>query len=281
MVDLRQSPQYANFLKLLGWQAERVDDCQIYIKRFPLIGALIKIQRPEKIPSLEKIEYLAKKCYAFKISLEPKQQCNNETTEQWKTAGYRASRSPYLPTKTLQLDLRQPLAKILKNCRKDCRYCLKKAFVSSLQLIEVAKPESFWKIWRKSLPFHKWLLVPPPKNLISLKKNFGENCHLLLGFFKETPLGGTIILMSDKIAYYYYAFTNQTGRKLLAQYFLVWESIKLAKREGYHFFDFEGIYDERSPIKSWQGFSHFKKSFGGEEISYPLPLVKTQFPLPD
>ncbi|MBM3209649.1 peptidoglycan bridge formation glycyltransferase FemA/FemB family protein [Candidatus Shapirobacteria bacterium] len=274
--DLRQSPEYACHLEDLGWKVELIDNCHVFIRRFPLLGSILKIQRPNKIPSLDKVETLARKYHAYKVSLEPQRPFSHLAIKRLKNRGYQPSRSSYLPTKTVQIDLRSPLTKILKNCQKDCRYCLKKTSKKPLQLTEVADPKLFQRIWRKSLPFHKWLLVPSLKNLISLKKNFGKHCYLLLSFYKEIPLGGTIILISGKTAYYFYAFTNQGGRKLLAQYFLVWEAIRLAKRKGCFFFDFEGIYDERFPLKSWQGFSHFKKSFGGKEISYPPPLAKTR-----
>lgn len=49
-----------------------------------------------------------------------------------------------------------------------------------------------------------------------------------------------------------------------------------AKKRGCKIFDFEGIYDERFPNKSWLGFTHFKKSFGGYEVSYPGTYTKTR-----
>jgi lipid II:glycine glycyltransferase (peptidoglycan interpeptide bridge formation enzyme) len=47
---------------------------------------------------------------------------------------------------------------------------------------------------------------------------------------------------------------------------------------GCKIFDFEGIYDSRFPIKSWLGFTHFKKQFGGNEIAYPGCYIKFRLP---
>ena len=49
MIDIRQSKNYADYLSQLGWIIEGIDGVNYYIKKFPLIGSVIKIQRPEKI----------------------------------------------------------------------------------------------------------------------------------------------------------------------------------------------------------------------------------------
>jgi lipid II:glycine glycyltransferase (peptidoglycan interpeptide bridge formation enzyme) len=57
---------------------------------------------------------------------------------------------------------------------------------------------------------------------------------------------------------------------------MVWYGILWGKKRGAKMFDFEGIYDSRFPNKSWLGFTHFKKSFGGKEVEYPGCFVKTK-----
>ena len=49
MIDIRQSVQYANYLKHEGWVVERIKGTSYFIKRFPIIGGILKLQRPEKI----------------------------------------------------------------------------------------------------------------------------------------------------------------------------------------------------------------------------------------
>ena len=60
------------------------------------------------------------------------------------------------------------------------------------------------------------------------------------------------------------------GKEYHAPYLAVWTAIKEARTSGCDVWDFEGIYDPRYPsTNSWLGFTHFKKSFGGEEFVYP------------
>ena len=50
MPDIRQTPEYANYLKLLGWETIKIKDGasrltrQVFIKKFPLVGSIIKVQ---------------------------------------------------------------------------------------------------------------------------------------------------------------------------------------------------------------------------------------------
>jgi len=154
--------------------------------------------------------------------------------------------------------------------KKDTRYGIRKAEKEKLQIIEVLDLKKFRQAWKKSVGWRKY--VPSLKTLKRLEKTFGKKAI----FLTANNLASTVILIANDSAYYYYAFTSKEGRKKFAQYLLVWEAIKLTKKRGCKIFDFEGIYDERFPIKAWKGFSHFKQSFGGKEIEYPGVFIKSR-----
>jgi len=275
-MGLRQSQEYAEYLKSMGWLVERINGYYIYIRKIPLtLFSIIKIQRPKKIP-LRKIEHLARKHRAVAVYLEPLT-INHQS--QITKYGYRVHKSPYLPTKTIHLNLTQSEEKILAQMKKDARYELRKAEKEAIQLIKVKNLAKFHQAWKKSVGWRRY--VPSLNSLKALKKAFDKNAIFLTGNWKfkiGNCLAGTVILIAGKTAYYYYAFNSKEGRKKSAQYLLVWETIKLAKKRSCKIFDFEGIYDERFPIKAWKGFSHFKKSFGGKEVEYPGCFVKYRFP---
>jgi len=272
MTDLRQTANYAQYLQSSGWLVEKTDNTYIFIRKIPLTPfSIIKVQRPEKIP-FATISQLAKKHHTLAVYFEPL------TTKQTMLAsqhGFRLSKSPYLPTKTLTLDLKQNEEKILAQMKKDARYAIRKAKKSPLQIIKPASSRKFHRAWKKSVNWQRY--VPSLKSLQKLKKAFGKNVLFLQA---NPPAGGsiagTVILIADNRAYYYHAFTSKPGRKTLAQYLLVWQAIKLTKKAGCQIFDFEGVYDERFSNKSWLGFSHFKKSFGGKEVKYPGCFVNSR-----
>lgn len=267
-MNLRQSKEFAQYLKLSGWIVKKVGNHYIYLRKLPFLPPLImKIQYPTPPIPFVQIEKIAKKYKPLQIQIQPL-----KIEAGFKKYGYKLSKSAGHVTKTIHLDLTQSEGKILAGMAKDARYGIRKAEQGHIKILKVQDLEKFRQFWKKSVGWQRW--VPSLKSLQLLKKAFAKNALFLLA----PNLGGTIILTAGNAAYYYQAFTLKEGRKKFAQYLLVWEAIKKAKQMGCQIFDFEGIYDERFPNKSWKGFSHFKKSFGGEEIEFPGCFLKYCFP---
>jgi len=264
MVDIRQTQQYANYLQKNGWHIETEKGNFIFIKKLPLIGSIVKIQRPEFI-NYKKINELYQKHKIFQIIVEPK---NDFDTKILIKLGYKKSKSPFLPSKTLKIDLTNSKTTIFDNFKKDA-----KGFVKKNQKLKIINSnnniDQFRKSWKKSIGLKRY--IPPINNLKSLQKSFKRNSFFALS---KTKNSGAIFLIADKTAYYWQAFTNQKGRMNKEQYKVVWEGILWSIKNGAKYFDFEGIYDERFPDKTWLGFTHFKKSFGGEIFQYPGCFIK-------
>jgi len=266
MVDIRQTLQYAKYLNGIGWSVERINEINYFIKKFLIIGSVIKIQRPEEI-RYHDIKILNAKHRAFQIILEPKTMNDELRTMNF---GFKLSKSPYLPTKTLHLDLTLSEKELSNRLKKDARSALRTT--NNSELITNNDIGSFRNSWKEAVGWRRY--VPPLSHLVALKKSFENKCLLLQCNSTLKQNAGAVFLIGEKTGYYWQAFTNKEGRKLQAQYKIVWEGILWAKERGAKVFDFEGIYDERFPNKSWLGFTHFKKSFGGYEVSYPGTFVK-------
>lgn len=272
MIDIRQTTQYAYYLSKIGWEVERIGGINYFIKKLPLIGSIIKIQRPEVI-SYKVIKLLSEKHGAFQVIIEPKLHTTSYQLRQLKNYGFKLSNSPYLPTKTLQLDLTQSEKTLFKQLKKDCRSAIQKNHYSRFKIHDSQDIKEFRDTWKKAVGWSRH--VPLLSHLVALKKSFGNNCCLYHCNCTSTVIqSGAIFLKAGNTAYYWQAFTNKEGRKSLVQYKIVWEGILWAKKKGAKIFDFEGIYDARFPNKSWLGFTHFKKSFGGYEVEYPGTYTK-------
>jgi len=281
-MNLRQSKEFAQYLKSIGWSVEKIDSNYAYWRRISFLPPLIlKIPYPTPPIPFAQIEKLIQKYRPLKIEIQPQ-----KTESGLKKYGYKLCPRPAHLTKTLQIDLTQPEKEILAQMKKDGRYCLRKARKENLQIRSsdgVSGLEKFYLAWKKAVGWRRW--VPSLKSLKALKKAFNQKSHFLIATTTTQPsssqekiIAGTVILKTNQTAYYYSAFSSKEGRKKLSQYLLVWEAIKLAKKQGCKTFDFEGLYDPRFPIKSWRGFTHFKKSFGGQEVNYPGCFVKYCFP---
>lgn len=277
MTDIRQSKNYADYLKSQGWVVERIDNINYFIRKFPLIGSVLKIQRPKTI-DFEIIQKLEKKYRAFQTIIEPNLTFVNRISDHnlLSSSGFKLSRNPYLPSKTLHLDITKPL-----KFNKETRRAIRKGpfFAEATKGREVfsikqySTPDEikkFHEAWKKSVNFSRY--VPSLKSLLSLRKAFSNNTSTFLASHNKSGniIGGALFTRSShNIAYYWYGFTNSEGRTSLSQYSLLYSGILWAKRNNCKVFDFEGIYDNRFPNKSWLGFTHFKKSFGGTEVLYP------------
>jgi len=255
VTDLRQTSQYAHYLRLQGWQVNKINGAYIFIRK--LFGiSIVKIQRAPITPEA---------CAAFPrgvriIYLEP-------LNKKQIPPGFKLKKTTFLPSKTLEINLKQSEEKILQQMKKDARYAIRQAQTSGISVYHNIGISGYRRAWRQSTPWRRW--VPSLKSLQNLHATFGKNAWFLAAVVHHQIIAGTVILIAARRAYYYYAFTGRLGRQLLAQYLLVWEAIKQAKKIGCQELDFEGLYDQRFPDQSWRGFSHFKQSFGGREIEYP------------
>lgn len=282
MIDIRQSENYAKYLKSQGWIVERTNEVNYFIKKIPIIGHVLKIQRPKNL-DINSIIQLINKYRPFQIIVEP----NSEEDAKWlKTNGYKQG-TPYLPSKTIHIDLAQSKKTIFRNFTKDCRYNIKRG--ESIEISECSTTneiEKFYKAWKNCVNFNRY--VPSLDSLLKIKKSFPQSNSLFLTSHNKfgNIIGGALFTtsshedVSDYITYYWYGFTNKEGRTSLSQYSLLWRGILWAKMNGSKIFDMEGIYDSRFPIKSWLGFTHFKKQFGGTEVLYPGCYAKFRLPNP-
>jgi hypothetical protein len=277
MIDIRQSQHFANYLKRLGWTVERIEETNYFIRKFTLIGSILKLQRPENL-DFDTIDKLCRKYRVFQVILDPKDTVHGSLLS---THGYKLSKRPYLPSKTLQIDLTQSPTSIFKNIKKDARRAIKQG--SGLVIKSLSTPDEITKwreAWKNSVKFDRY--VPPLKQLLNLRKSFGPNNSLFLASHNIVGriIGGVLFTRSSHdFAYYWYGFTNDEGRTSLSQYSLLYQGILWAKKQGCKVFDFEGVYDPRFPNKSWLGFSHFKYSFGGYEVEYPGCYTKYRLPV--
>lgn len=278
MIDIRQSESYAKYLKSVGWTVERIAEINYFVRKIPVFGSILKVQRPEEI-RIDKIDKLCRKYRVFQTIIEPK---NELDAKYLASIGFKLTKSTYLPSKTLQIDLTKGQEEIIRHFKKDARYAIRKG--GGVKTVEYSTPDEIRKFregWKNSVKLNRY--VPKVEQLINLKKSFPQSKSLFLASHNIAGriIGGVIFTTSSHeesnyITYYWQAFTNSEGRTLLSQYSLLYQGILWAKRNGYKIFDFEGMFDSRFPNKSWIGFTHFKRSFGGYEVTYPGTYIKNR-----
>lgn len=274
MQDIRQSSQFANYMKDLGWETEKVDSHFVYLRKFPLLGYFAKIPRPNLPIDIEKILDFKKSHKIFRLKISPSVNQKNKKyyfyRKQFLNAGFKIDNSPFSPTTNFLIDLVPNEREIFNKFSQAKRRAVRRALKNNIVVRETADFESFIKIRQRQYSY-VWFLVG--NDMRKLWGNlYPKNAKLLLAFepINHKPVAGILLLFHDDVTYYWFASALPVGKKLFAPTLLVWEALKLSKKRGCKIFDFEGIYDERFPkaSSSWRGFTKFKEGFGGEKVVY-------------
>ncbi len=281
MKDLRQSPRYASFMDKIGWKVISIDNTNkgslfIYIRKLGPFGSIAKVQRAGFPLPWIRLTKILKNNWVWFCKYEP-DVLSSHTNQPRLVPALKKNRFhqdswPLLATKTIKLDLTPSLDIISSRFKKDARYCLRIAQNSGLK-IEKNDFDLYYSLWQKSSRI-KRLWIPKKTDFQRLIESFSTDCFCLTASKNTQTMSGLVVLTAKQTAYYYYSSNLPTGKDSNAPYLLVLEALKIAKGRGCRIFDFEGIYDHRWPNQAWQGFSHFKRSFGGEEISYVGSFIK-------
>ncbi|MFN2146063.1 MAG: lipid II:glycine glycyltransferase FemX, partial [Anaerolineales bacterium] len=92
---------------------------------------------------------------------------------------------------------------------------------------------------------------------------------LLLAEFEGQPLGGLILFVFGKFAWYFYGMSNQQHIDKMPNYLLQWEAMRLAKNMGCQVYDMWGAPEIFNSTDGMWGVYRFKSGFGGTVVHTP------------
>lgn len=292
--DVRQTKEYAMFLSLVGWKPISLSKDDFREKQYAYMWkishtpfCIICIHRARKIDFRE-IEKIALKYNAISVRIEANIAIDDDYTTSliFKKHGFAISDWIQTPTKTSVLNLKQSMQSIHNHFAKGVRYSIRKAIKNgvTVQIITGNKILSNPKLFNIFLTFvrnheksHK-LENYPDVWMKCLIQSFSSRAMIVLAMHKSKYLACGLFLRSSNSIHYCRGTVNELGKQLNAMSLCVWESIRQAKKMDVNNLDFEGIYDPRYAgiTESWKGFSTFKQSFGGNDITF-IPAYEKIF----
>ncbi len=288
-MDIRQSKQWGDYLTAIDWKVERIGKNQAFIRELPFLKySIIKIQHPKNPLPFLQIDQLAKKYHALFVILEPESKGFNE--QDFGKFKFQKSKSSLTHTNTIYIDIKKSEKEIFSSFSENARRNIRKAQNNNLEikiinLKEVKNDLEFKKFYSllSNLTHLKKFYVPGYSEFHKKMVAFKNSSYILFAMEKSNPNPIAAVwlgILEDRAVYMNTGITKK-GYETLANYLLVWESIKLAKKKNLPLFDFEGIYDPRFPKerKSWKKFSEFKKRFHGNIIEYPCSYIKIYNPV--
>ena len=265
--DLRQTNNYSQYMQDLGWRVDEYKGVHIYLKKI-FFWSFVKIQRPNNLIVKEFNSYLLRKYKRSTVYIEP---ANVKQYEEFVNSKFKKYNSPFLPSKTVQIDLRRSEDQLLKEMHYKTRYNCKKATSDKMQATKSDSIDKFAEFWQRCAG-QRGMFLSQKKEIRAIYNAFSKDAVIHYVHINNEWLSAILRISTSNVSYYMYAASTKDGKKLFAPTIITWEAIKAAKKEGKKVFDFEGVFDERFPLTSWKGFTRFKKGFGGIEVEYPGTL---------
>lgn len=201
--------------------------------------------------------------------------------------GYRKCGRTSQPDLTLQIDLTKDTRDIMLDMTKTNRYLWNKSERAGLSfkiLYDINALEPFIDMMNETSERTKAKFR---------QKNYYETLLKTLGYTKNVGISyvyhnneelSGVLFADDFIAkrrYYLYAGSFDKARKFSANSPLVTYLILNAKNAGFTSFDFFGLSPITAVNHRWAGFSKFKRSFGGQEVSFSgtweKPIRKSRY----
>lgn len=280
MEDIRQTDGWARYMERIGWHALRVGPAWGYRKDIPLLGPVFKFPRLHLPIPWEDIENAVQAQKPWLVTIEPYLFGTNEVFAiECARHGFFVSRAATLTPTTLHLDITQLTALLWKKIRPSTKTKINKARRMEVKIVESDDVGLFVDLWMDAAR-KRGFLFPSKKEILALWSAFRpiHKATILLATIpsiRQHVVGGILLVCSTNSVHYLYAFTTDLGKRLPAGSLLCWEALLWAKNQGYQLFDFEGLYSQGQTPRSWQGFSFFKRGFGGQEMQFVGTFLKS------
>lgn len=274
-MEIQQSPIYKEFVKRIHWDAYTLDGSAVFLKHLPLVGTLVKIHRPARLPDPERLISFLNDHRAKRLAIEPDRTVSQQTFTTWYKnlpPWIKLNRSPFLPSKTIRIDLSPSIDRIFESFTEAKRRAVRRAVKAGVRVVESSDIETLIRVKNRSAGLLGFITTTGIRELWSVFAP--SHAAILLAYAEKSPkpVAGVLLVFCDNTAYYWIAGASKEGKKKFAPTLLVYEALKLSKSRGAKQFDFVGVWDERLPKEniSWKGFTKFKEGFGGNTVYYPL-----------
>ncbi|MFC1653412.1 lipid II:glycine glycyltransferase FemX [Patescibacteria group bacterium] len=276
-MDLRQTDYYAEYLSRLGWDVikEKSVKSFVYVRKIPLTNvSVIKIQRPNQLLSMSKLSDYEKKYKVIQSNIEPLHDNQISTLVKKK---YFRNNVPFLPGKTIIIDLKMSDKILLSSMKQKTRYNIRLSEKRGVdvKIFDGNELKKNTKLFSALFDMQKQnakrlgVFSLPKKWFYHQVSAFGNKCFSSMAYYKNDLVAATFYMQSDDGLFYSHNGSNSLGRSLFAPTYCVWKGMLEGKRRKLSSFDFEGIFDPRSKVIKWQGFTRFKEGFGGRKMMYP------------
>ncbi len=243
-------------------------------KSYFKIATLIKCENPSK-NELNDLVAEAKKRNFILIKIEPwepiEKISKSDSIARFKNAGAIPGKTLFTPT-TFWLDITPSEDKILASFHKKTRYNIRLAQKKGVKIIEDNSDTAFERyltLTRETVKrqgfyahterYHRLMWKHLHTNMVSAKKK--PIARLLTAVYQKQIITTWILFQWKDFLYYPYGASTQEYKNVMANNLMLWEAIRLGKKEKLKTFDLWG----REPGK---GFTDFKQGYNPKVVEF-------------
>lgn len=229
--------------------------------------------------ALKSLKTLAKSSGSLFIRIEPTQQITQSDIKKYHLKKTKNQN----PEHTLILNLTPSPDELLNNMKQNNRNLYRNYIKKGIKIKKTQNPNKISILTHliAGVSAHNHFHAHDQAYLKSqLASGFAT---LYIAELDQKPIAASLVYDTPTTRIYAQAAADYQHRKLSAGTILVIQMIMDAKQSGQKYFDFWGITLSENPKHPWYGFTKFKKSFGGEVVTYSgtydLPIRKIRYRL--
>lgn len=220
----------------------------------------------------DEIRKIAKREGAWFVRVRPELVDCGENRNLFSSLGMISSPMHLNAENTWILDINKTDDELLSGMRKSTRYLIKKSQTVGLVIEKSVDPKNakiLFELQKETADRHKFVGFPL-KLFESEIEVFGGSGNAINFICKKgnLVLASAIIIFYGKSAYYHYSASTSKNMDIPFSYFLQWEVIKEARRQGLLHYNFWGIAPNDNPKHRFAGVTLFKTGFGGYRVDW-------------
>lgn len=180
---------------------------------------------------------------------------------------------PLFTRYSFHLKLDKPEEELFKNLDSKTRYNVRLAVKKGVEVYENTSQEGmeqYIEILQETTK-RQGFYAHTPDYFRKMWDTLGGSGMLRIfnAVYEDTVLVSWIMFIFNNTLYYPYGASRDLHRNVMASNLIMWEMIKLGKREGCTSFDMWGsLGPEPKKSDPWYGFHKFKKGYGGDLVEF-------------
>lgn len=269
----------AEVLRLGRWEdTKMVEAAQITLHKIPHTSFKVGYWPKGTIPSEEMIKAVQEhtsKQNVILVKLEPNILVSDgevDLRKLQKNFSLKSGRSMFTKF-TFWLDLTPSETELLAGMKPKTRYNTRLAERKGVKIVEDNSPEAIKEYWRLTEETTKrqgfYAHSERYHRLMFQTLHEAGIARIFKAIHEDKTLTTWVIFKLNNTLYYPYGASTRDEKNVFPNNLMMWEMIKLGKREGCTKFDMWGslgpVYDEHDP---WAGFHRFKEGYGGKLVEF-------------